>query len=57
MTELSTLAPDFVEAAHSIVYCSVASVDRAGRPRSRVMHPAGVGVELRTWRASAEQRT
>ena len=39
MTELSTLAPDFVEAAHALVYCSVASVDRAGRPRSRVMHP------------------
>jgi hypothetical protein len=37
--ELTTLAPDFVEAAHAIVYCSVATVDRAGRPRSRVMHP------------------
>ena len=39
MTELRTLAPDFVEAAHAIVYCSVATIDAAGRPRSRVMHP------------------
>ena len=32
MTELSTLAPDFVEAAHAIVYCSVApSTGRADR--------------------------
>jgi hypothetical protein len=39
MTDLSTLAPDVVEAAHALVYCSVSTVDRAGRPRSRVMHP------------------
>ena len=39
MTDLDTLAPDFVEAAHTLVYCSVSTVDRAGRPRSRVMHP------------------
>jgi hypothetical protein len=39
MTDLSTLAPDFVDAAHSLVYCSVGTVDAAGRPRSRVMHP------------------
>jgi len=25
--------------AHQIVWCSVATVDRAGRPRSRVLHP------------------
>lgn len=39
MTELGDLAPDFVGIAHTLVYCSVATVDRAGRPRSRVMHP------------------
>jgi general stress protein 26 len=39
MTELNDLAPDFVAAAHTIVYCTVGSVDAGGRPTSRVMHP------------------
>lgn len=30
---------DFVEIAHRIVWCSIATVDPAGRPRSRVLHP------------------
>ncbi len=36
---LSDVAPAFVEMAHRIVWCSVATVDRLGRPRSRVLHP------------------
>lgn len=39
MAELSRIAPAFVEMAHRIVWCSAASVDRRGRPRSRVLHP------------------
>jgi hypothetical protein len=39
MTQLSDVAPAFVEMAHRIVWCSVATVDRKGRPRSRVLHP------------------
>lgn len=39
MTELSTIAPAFVTMAHRIVWCTVATVDRAGRPRTRVLHP------------------
>jgi hypothetical protein len=39
MNELEKVAPAFVEMAHRIVWCSVASVDSAGRPRSRVLHP------------------
>jgi hypothetical protein len=39
MTDLSSVAPLFVEIAHRIVWCSVSTVDRAGRPRSRVLHP------------------
>lgn len=39
MIDLTTLAPDFVEAAHAMVYCAVGSVDALGRPTSRVMHP------------------
>ena len=54
MTDLDTLAPDFVEAAHTLVYCSVSTVDRAGRPRSRVMHPIWEwdGRRLTGWLAS-----
>ena len=39
MTELSSTAPAFVTMAHRIVWCTVATVDRAGRPRTRVLHP------------------
>lgn len=37
--QLSAVAPAFVEMAHQIVWCSVATVDTLGRPRSRVLHP------------------
>ena len=39
MQDLKTVAPAFIEMAHRIVWCSVASVDAKGRPRSRVLHP------------------
>jgi hypothetical protein len=39
MTALSTIAPAFVDIAHRIVWCTVATVDTAGRPRTRVLHP------------------
>ncbi len=39
MTSLPDLAPAFVEMAHRIVWCSAASVDAEGRPRSRILHP------------------
>lgn len=39
MQELSTVAPAFVEMAHRIVWCTVATVDPQGRPRSRILHP------------------
>lgn len=39
MTDLARIAPAFVEMAHRIVWCSTASVDVRGRPRSRVLHP------------------
>ena len=38
-TLLSEVAPAFVDMAHRIVWCSAATVDRANRPRSRVLHP------------------
>jgi hypothetical protein len=39
MQELTAVAPAFVEMAHRIVWCSVATVDRHNRPRSRILHP------------------
>jgi general stress protein 26 len=33
------VADAFVAVAHRIVWCTVATVDRHGRPRSRVLHP------------------
>jgi hypothetical protein len=39
MTDLATTAPAFVEMAHRIVWCSVATVDSSDRPRTRVLHP------------------
>jgi hypothetical protein len=39
MNPLSRVAPAFVEMAHQIVWANAASVDRRGRPRSRVLHP------------------
>ena len=37
--QLRQVAPAFVEMAHRIVWCTAATVDAAGRPRSRILHP------------------
>ena len=37
--KLERVGPAFVEMAHRIVWCSAATVDAKGRPRSRVLHP------------------
>jgi hypothetical protein len=54
MTDLATIAPDFVDMAHRIVWASVATVDGSGRPRSRILHPIWLwdGVELVGWIAT-----
>ncbi|MEZ5225165.1 MAG: pyridoxamine 5'-phosphate oxidase family protein [Acidimicrobiales bacterium] len=39
MTELATIAPAFRDMAHRIVWCTAATVDASGRPRTRVLHP------------------
>jgi hypothetical protein len=39
MNTLAEVAPAFVEMAHSIVWCTAATVDSQGRPRSRILHP------------------
>ncbi|UJW31795.1 pyridoxamine 5'-phosphate oxidase [Saccharothrix sp. AJ9571] len=42
---------EFVRVAHRVVWCSMATVDRLGRPRSRVVHPywERVGDSLTGW--------
>lgn len=54
MTSLQDIAPAFVEMAHAIVWCSAATVDAKGRPRSRVLHPIWQwdGARLTGWVAT-----
>jgi hypothetical protein len=39
MTTFEQTAVAFVEMAHRIVWCTAATVDAEGRPRSRILHP------------------
>lgn len=39
MNTLLETAPAFVSMAHTIVWATVATVDKDGRPRSRILHP------------------
>jgi hypothetical protein len=54
VTPLQQIAPAFVDMAHSIVWASVATVDRDGRPRSRILHPIWEwdGTDLVGWIAT-----
>ena len=54
MTTLAEIAPKFLEMAHQIVWCTAASVDPSGRPRSRVLHPIWEwdGEQLTGWIAT-----
>lgn len=51
---LSDVAPAFVEMAHRIVWCSAATVDSGGRPRTRILHPLWEwnGADLVGWIAT-----
>ena len=39
VSDLVTTAPAFVAMAHRVVWATVATVDEAGRPRRRTLHP------------------
>lgn len=54
MEPLTIVAPAFLEMAHRIVWCNVATVDSQGRPRSRVLHPIWQwdGAQLLGWVAT-----
>src|SRR5262245_47921728 len=59
MNQLTEIAPAFVEMAHRIVWCTAATVDALGRPRSRVLHPIWPwdGERLVGWIATMPTRT
>ena len=54
VTALESIAPAFVDMAHSIVWASVATVDADGRPRTRILHPIWEwdGTDLFGWIAT-----
>ncbi|HEY9556695.1 MAG TPA: pyridoxamine 5'-phosphate oxidase family protein [Acidimicrobiales bacterium] len=55
MTDLATTAPAFVEMAHSIVWCTVATTQADGAPRTRILHPIWEwdGTSLTGWIATS----
>lgn len=59
MADLQTIAPAFIELAHRIVWCSAATVDTQGRPRSRILHPIWQwdGAQLVGWIATGPTPT
>ncbi|NJO84911.1 MAG: pyridoxamine 5'-phosphate oxidase family protein [Blastochloris sp.] len=40
---LSEIEAAFIERVHRMVWCSVATIDTQGRPRSRILHPIWEG--------------
>jgi hypothetical protein len=59
LRDLEVVARAFIEMAHRIVWCTAASVDSRGRPRSRVLHPIWEwgDRELVGWIATSPTRT
>jgi general stress protein 26 len=43
VTNFSEIEAEFIERVHKMVWCSVATVDSKGRPRSRILHPIWEG--------------
>lgn len=59
MSDLVTTAPAFVTMAHRIVWCTAATTDTSGRPRTRILHPIWEwdGEELTGWIATSPMST
>jgi general stress protein 26 len=43
VNSFSEIEAEFINRVHTMVWCSVATVDSKGRPRSRVLHPIWEG--------------
>ncbi len=52
-TDFNDLEEEFQRRVSRIVWCSVATVDRSGRPRSRILHPIWEGTT--GWIATGRQ--
>jgi hypothetical protein len=54
VTSLDRIAPSFVDMAHAVVWATVTTVDRDGKPRSRILHPIWEwdGTDLVGWIAT-----
>ncbi|GAB4204042.1 MAG: pyridoxamine 5'-phosphate oxidase family protein [Roseiflexaceae bacterium] len=57
-TSFSEIEAEFVERAHTAVWCNGATIDPQGRPRSRVLHPLWEGATgwITTGRHSTKAR-
>ena len=49
VTNFAEIEAEFIERVHTMVWCSAATVDRQGRPRSRILHPIWEGAEVREY--------
>lgn len=43
VTHFSEIEAEFIQRVHTMVWCSAATVDGKGRPRSRILHPIWEG--------------
>lgn len=43
VTDFADIQVEFIQRAHSMVWCNVATIDAHNRPRSRVLHPIWEG--------------
>lgn len=43
VTHFSEIEEEFLQRVHTMVWCSVATIDRKQRPRSRILHPIWEG--------------
>jgi hypothetical protein len=43
VAEFAEIEAEFIQRVHTMVWCSVATVDAHGRPRSRILHPIWEG--------------
>lgn len=54
VSDFAEIQPEFMRRVMQAVYCSMATVDRKGRPRSRILHPVWDGATgwVITWTVS-----
>jgi general stress protein 26 len=43
VSAFAEIEAEFIARVHSVIWCNMATVDRAGRPRSRIVHPVWEG--------------